>query len=116
MALDWNHGSLGEGLKCYRNREYFLAHEHWEEAWRASTGEEKAFLQALIQITVAFHQIQRQNILGARSMLNGALRRLEPLPDDFEGMSLPPLRENIRAWLNALDSTELPLTLSIPEL
>ena len=46
MALDWSCGALAEGLRCYRNEEFFLAHEHWEAIWLHCEEPEKTFLQA----------------------------------------------------------------------
>ena len=45
MDLNWTHGSLAEGLRCYHAQEFFAAHEHWESAWLASQEPEKTFLQ-----------------------------------------------------------------------
>ena len=78
MKLDWTQGGLVEGLRCYRSREFFAAHEHWESVWLATKGPEKAFLQALIQLAAALHRIQRGNPGGAASLLGSALRDLSP--------------------------------------
>ena len=78
MKLDWTQGGLAEGLRCYRTREFFAAHEHWESVWLATKGPEKAFLQALIQLAAALHHIQRGNPRGAASLLGSALRDLSP--------------------------------------
>lgn len=110
--MDWERGDLAEGLRCYRNREFFEAHEHWEAVWLRSAEPEKTFLQALIQTTAAFHHFQRKNYIGAASLLRGALRRLQPYPVEFGGIAAEPLRQGIRAWLSALEQnnseTELP--------
>jgi len=50
MKLDWTQGGLAQDLWCYRWREFFAAHEHWEGIWLATKAPEKAFLQALIQL------------------------------------------------------------------
>jgi len=50
MKLDWTQGGLAQDLRCYRWREFFAAHEHWEGIWLATKAPEKAFLQALIQL------------------------------------------------------------------
>ncbi len=114
MALDWDNGALAEGLACYRNREFFLAHEHWESVWLCSAEPEKTFLQALIQITAAFHHWQRKNRGGTASLLNGALRRLEPYPAEFGGVAVEPLRQSIRAWRRLLEAEESAPSLSYP--
>ena len=91
MKLDWTQGGLAEGLRCYRSREFFAAHEHWESVWLATKGPEKAFLQALIQLAAALHHIQRGNPRGAASLLRSALQRLEPHPLLFGGIAVSSL-------------------------
>ncbi len=108
MPLDWEQGALAEGLACYRNREFFLAHEHWESVWLRSGEPEKTFLQALIQITAAFHHLERGNRVGGASLLRAALRRLEPYPAHFGGLAVEPIRESVRVWLCALENDDDP--------
>jgi len=114
MPLDWEHGGLAEGLRCYRRQEFFLAHEHWEDVWRVSAGPEKTFLQALIQIAAAFHHLRRQNPVGAASLLGAALRKLEQYPAAYEGVAVEPLREDLRAWIDALGRNEASPGLAFP--
>ncbi len=103
MDFDWTNGALAEGLKCYRSQKFWHAHEHWEDVWRALDGEEKTLLQALIQITAAFHHLQRGNLMGTASLLRAALGRLDPLPTNFCGIAVESLRQSLRMWLQALD-------------
>ncbi|MFZ0663382.1 MAG: DUF309 domain-containing protein [Acidobacteriaceae bacterium] len=103
MPLDWKSGALAEGLRCYRNSEFFLAHEHWESVWLRLDEPEKSFLQALIQTAAAFHHWNAGNSVGAASLLRRALRRFEACPASFGGIDLGPLREEVRAWLRALE-------------
>lgn len=114
MPLDWESGALAEGLRCYRNEEFFLAHEHWEAIWLECAEPEKTFLQALIQITAAFHHLQRKNFKGTSSLLRASLRRLDSYPDAYAGIAVEPLRESLRAWLLALDQESLSLKIPIP--
>jgi hypothetical protein len=104
MLFDWTCGPLAEGLACYRNEEFFLAHEHWEGVWLQTDEPEKTFLQSLIQVAAAFHHLQRGNRIGAISLLKRALRRLDRFSDECCGVAVAPLRESIRAWLQALES------------
>lgn len=106
MPMDWERGDLAEGLRCYRNQEFFEAHEHWEAVWLCSAEPEKTFLQALIQTTAAFHHWQRKNSIGAASLLRGALRRLEPYPAEFGGVDVAELQRSIRAWLGTLQQND----------
>ena len=116
MTLDWTQGSLAEGLRLYEAGEFFAAHEAWESQWLKSQEPEKTFLQGLIQVTAAFHHLQRNNPLGTTRLLRAALRRLEPYPACFGGISVILLRNDIRERLQALNSDEPALGLAPPRI
>lgn len=104
--LDWTRGGLAEGLRCYRAGEFFAAHEHWEAVWLELRDPEKTFLQALIQVAAAFHHFQRGNQEGTSSLLQAALRRLEPRSPSFGGVLVTPFCQAIREWLSAMEEGE----------
>jgi uncharacterized protein len=108
MAFDWTQGALAEGLRCYCNQEFFDAHEHWEGVWLKCDEPEKTFLQALIQITAAFHHLQRSNPVGAASLLRGALRRLDAFSAEYGGVAVDTLRTSVCTWIDALESESTP--------
>jgi len=116
MSLDWSSGALAVGLECYRTGKYFEAHEHWESVWLKCEEPEKTFLQALIQMTAAFHHLDRKNLRGAASLLRGALRKLDAFPASYGGIEVEAVRESIRAWLMALDEAGGSRELSIPRI
>jgi uncharacterized protein len=104
MLFDWTTGALAEGLRCYRNQEFFDAHEHWEGVWLKCDEPEKTFLQALIQVAAAFHHLQRNNPAGTSSLLQRALRRLNAFSPEYGGVAVEELRTSIRAWLQTLSA------------
>jgi uncharacterized protein len=104
MELDWTQGALAQGLEEYRSGEFFVAHESWEAVWLMTAEPGKSFLQALIQVTVAFHHRQRGNLLGTTRLLERALQRLEKYPAKFGGIAVDVLRSDIRVWLEVLKS------------
>lgn len=116
MSLDWSSGALAEGLHCYVSGEFFLAHEHWESVWLKCDEPEKTFLQALIQITAAFHHLHRRNFKGAASLLRGALRRLDAFPAAYGGIEVAAVRESVREWLQVLGAGEPSTTLLVPRI
>jgi predicted metal-dependent hydrolase len=103
VSLDWKCGALADGLSCYGKTEFFEAHEHWESAWLQLEEPEKSFLQALIQITAAFHHLQAGNKVGAASLLRRALRRLEQCSDCFGEIAVATLRDEVREWVRVLE-------------
>jgi predicted metal-dependent hydrolase len=111
MHLDWNSGPLAEGRACYNRACFFDAHEHWELVWLTLPEPEKSFLQALIQMTAAFHHLQTGNQIGTVSLLKRTSRRLATCPETFAGIAVAPLREEISDWLSALEAQ----TSNLPE-
>lgn len=103
MKLDWTDGPLAVGLQCYRAGEFFEAHEHWEVVWLELAEPEKSFLQALIQVSAAFHHYRRGNVVGMVSLLTRALRRLERCEVVFGGVAVGALREELRVWVAGLE-------------
>ncbi len=108
MPLDWSSGGLAAGLACYRNEQFFAAHEHWEDVWRQLQDPEKNFLQGLIQVTVAMHHYRNENLVGARLLLQRALQRFDRCPDRFGGIDVATLRADVQAWLQSLESAANP--------
>jgi uncharacterized protein len=116
MSFDWSTGALARGLECYRAGEFFEAHEHWEGVWLACAEPDKTFLQALIQVAVAFHHMQRSNQEGTASLLRRALHRLDRFPPEYGGVAVEPLRENIRAWLTVLQQAARSPQIALPQI
>ena len=116
MPFDWTEGALADGLRCYTDQAFFDAHEHWEGVWLKCDEPEKTFLQALIQITAAFHHLQRGNLVGASSLLRAALRRLDGYSAEYGGIAVEQLRASIRDWLEALSLDTSPAKLPFPKI
>jgi len=116
MTFDWTTGPLAEGLHCYRAQKFFEAHEHWESVWLTLREPEKSFLQALVQVSAAFHHLRRGNRTGAISLLTRSLRRLDLSPSPFCGIDTAHLRRDLRGWLEALQSSRPSLPVAFPEL
>jgi predicted metal-dependent hydrolase len=116
MKLNWADAGLAEGLRRYRAGEFFVAHEYWESVWLELEDPEKAFLQSLIQVAAALHHFQRGNQQGTKSLLKTALRRLEPYPASFGGISVTRLCEELREWVQALEAGDELSELSFPRI
>lgn len=104
--FDWTQGDLAEGLRLYRAGEFFAAHEAWESVWLGSREPDKTFLQALIQVTAAFHHLTRKNRRGAAILLQAGLERLERYPEPYRDLSVAALCDDIRERLRSLEGGE----------
>lgn len=93
------------GVAHFNAREYFEAHEVWEELWLAAREPEKTFLQGLIQVAAAFHHHGRENAKGARSLLAAGIAKLQGFPDDHGGIAVSDLRAQAANWLEEIGAS-----------
>jgi predicted metal-dependent hydrolase len=94
--------SARQGLEAFNRAEYFLAHEHLEDAWNEEQAADRELYRAVLQIAVAYLQIERRNYPGAAKMFLRARQWLQPLPDTCRGIDVARLRidaENARKSL-----------------
>jgi hypothetical protein len=81
-----------EGLRLFNTGEHFKAHEYLEEAWNTDDSPAKELYRAILQIAVAYLQIERGNYRGAVKMFLRVRQWLAPLPDHCRGVDLAQLR------------------------
>ncbi len=80
------------GIEEFNRGEYFEQHEWLEEAWNEETRPVREMYQGILQIGVAFLQIQRNNWSGAIKMFRRGLPRLRTLPPICQGVDVASLR------------------------
>lgn len=74
------------GVAHFNAREFWEAHEAWEELWLASESDLVEFLQGMIQLAAAYHHVRRGTLRGAVRLFDAALRRLDSFPLRFCGI------------------------------
>ena len=74
-ARPWQ-DALGAGRVAFNRGAFFEAHEHWEEAWHALTGDDRTFVQGLIQIAAGLHHLQQGRLRPADRLLHKGLAKL----------------------------------------
>lgn len=85
----------------------FAAHEAWEVGWRATHGDERDVLQALVLWAAALHHHQQGRPQGAHRLLLRAMERLGEVRDSFDGLDVEALRE---ALVTSLEAAQAPFT------
>ena len=80
------------GLQEFNRGEYFEAHESLETAWMADEGVGRDLYRAVLQVAVAYYQIERANYNGAAKMFLRMRQWIEPLPDTCRGIDVAQLR------------------------
>ena len=93
---------LQHGIELFNGGSFFDAHEVLEDVWRELQGEQKDFLQAVIQCAVGLHHYSIGNLIGARSLLERASRKLAGYPDAYCGIAVHRLCLALEEWTAAL--------------
>jgi predicted metal-dependent hydrolase len=78
------HPSFHEGVQLFNAQKFWHAHEAWERIWLVAHGDEKTFLQGLIQLAAAYHHVQRGTFRGAVRLFDAAFLKLATTPVHFQ--------------------------------
>lgn len=87
MTTDF-HEQYREGLRLFNEEDFFECHEVFEELWSESMGDDRKYLQGMIQAAVALFHFGNDNFGGAKKLYNSAHQRLEVLGDVYMGIDL----------------------------
>lgn len=100
-----------QGVIEFNHGHYFEQHEELEAAWLAEPRPIREMYQGILQVGVAFLQIQRNNWAGALKTFRRGLPRLRGLPVLCQGLQIGQFRtvaETIHAEITELGPERLP--------
>ncbi len=66
------------GIEYFNAYDFFEAHDEWEELWQEYSGDDRTFLQGLIQVAVCLHHFVNGNTRGAVKLYHSSRNYLEP--------------------------------------
>ena len=92
-----------EGLKHYRSKDYFEAHESWEDLWSDYYLEDRKFVQGLIQLAVSFVHLGNGNMNGAKSLLNKCTEKFKLFSGIHRDIDVKQLLDQINNVKNAYE-------------
>ena len=81
--------------KLFEAKLYFEVHELLEELWMGEFGKYREFLQALIQLGVAYYHLTNYNLRGFELLLKNARELLEPYSGEIYGVNVDLLKKEI---------------------
>lgn len=93
-----------DGIATFNRGDYFEAHEVLEHAWKADSGPARELYRGLLQIAVAYLQIERGNYNGALKMFLRMRQWLDPLPDTCRGVDVAAARRDALTAQTALEA------------
>lgn len=93
------------GLDAFNRGAFFESHELLEDAWNEDEGAARDVYKGVLQVAVAYLQIERGNYAGAIKMFLRARQWLTPLPDTCRGIDISQLRSDAqKAYLALTES------------
>src|SRR5260370_33937408 len=100
MTMPLNKAEFNRGLDLFNRAQFFDAHEVLEDVWHEAPlhSPSRRHLQGLVQLAVAFHHHSKDNHLGARSVLERAMRNLHGADRSLLGLDLDRLRAVLEVW------------------
>ena len=81
-----------EGIEEFNRGKYFEAHELLEAAWNLDASAGRELYRAILQVAVAYYQIERGNYRGAIKMFLRLRQWIDPLPERCRGIDVAQLR------------------------
>ena len=92
----------------FNSGRFFDAHEVLEDAWREAPRHSplRRHLQGMVQLAVAFHHQSKGNHVGARSVLERAVRNISGADISFPDLDLDRLRAELEIWQRYLDRSQ----------
>ena len=100
---------FNQGITAFNNRQFYDAHEYWEELWLNYKLDDAKFIQGLIQLAVSYFHFFNKNLNGARSMMKKCLTKFEPYQTE-RGMDVLILKSQIimvRNYFNKILDTSV---------
>jgi predicted metal-dependent hydrolase len=92
------YSALHKGIEEFNLGRYFEAHDVLEDLWMETVGEDRLFLQGLIQVSVGFYHLFNRNFVGAVSQFKKGLSKLENYLPHHRRVELDQFSEEVKSW------------------
>lgn len=85
------------GVRHFNAREFFEAHEAWEDHWGKGSPSERAATLGLIKAAVALHHLDAKNVAGFSWQAGEAIKHLRQNADVWPELGLAALAEEMES-------------------
>lgn len=93
-----------EAIRLFNAGHYYKQHDAFEALWMAEPGPIRDLYRAILQVGVAYYQVQRDNARGALKILLRSMQWLNVLPDVCQGVDVARLRADALRLREALEA------------
>ena len=84
-----------KGMMYYKSKEYFQAHEEWEDLWSDYYLKDRKFIQGLIQLSVSFVHLKNGNMKGAKNLLKKSKEKFLEYKGEHRSINIETLRSEM---------------------
>ncbi len=77
-----------QGIELFNDRDFFEAHEVWEDIWHMAYGVKHLYYQGMIQCSVSLEHYRRGNPRGVLSLYKSYTPKFQSVPDVFMGLDV----------------------------
>ena len=103
-------------MHLFNAREWYVVHDAFEELWHEAAGDDRFFLQGIIQIAVAEYHLGNGNHRGSLLLMAEALHHLEAPPEHHLGLDLQSLKAIVTLRLAGLQAGQTLVAMPLPVL
>jgi predicted metal-dependent hydrolase len=96
---------LAKGIREFNDGAFFEAHDTLEDLWMDVRGENRLFIQGLIQVSIGCYHLTCENYSGADHLLTRGVEKLETYPAHQCGVNVGQFLEEVRTTLQAVKQT-----------
>ena len=97
-----------QGREAFNRREFYEAHEFWEDVWNEIDDPERRWVQGLIQVATGMHKLVNGRPDVCATLLGKALAKLGDAPAALDGVDVAGARRGAERVLGAIQSGEPP--------
>ena len=93
---------FAKGLKSFNEKEFYDAHEYWEDLWSDFRLSDAKFIQGLIQLSVGYFHISNFNKNGANGLFRKCLPKLDLYRPEHRGINIEDILISVNKTLDLL--------------
>lgn len=86
---------IQEGIDLFNNKDFFAAHDYFEEKWIDAEKNERLFFQGMVQISVGCYHLICKNYKGSLSQYTKGTDKLLNYVPEYYGVDLKKLLEQV---------------------
>lgn len=103
-------------ISLFNNKEWYAAHDAFEDLWHDSSGQMRTLLQGIIQIAVAEYHLENNNVRGAILLMSEGRNHLIDYGEAACGFKIKTILATVSNRLSALQRGHSLDNLSLPSL